>query len=165
MKPGRWKPPAFPPPACGCSPRRLGAATVTVRFMTDGATETGIPSAADVEAVQGLSRYVRPGRWRRLRRCAGSRAPRPQPSPGLVPDTSATRAAVAAELADLLYRQAAPGGLIYKEWVDDAISTAAGVTSHDGAEIAEQTGLTIDENGNLQYGAGYIPVPGEVIYV
>lgn len=48
----------------------------------------------------------------------------------LVPDTAEVRAAVAAELADFIRREAEPGGTIYRSRLVEAISSAAGEAHH-----------------------------------
>jgi len=49
----------------------------------------------------------------------------------LVTDTPAVRTAIAAELAAMQLRRAAPGGGCSRSWIEEAISRAAGEDSHD----------------------------------
>lgn len=49
---------------------------------------------------------------------------------GLVNDTAAVRAAIATELADMIYRRAAEGAAVSRSWVAEAVSRAAGEDRH-----------------------------------
>lgn len=49
---------------------------------------------------------------------------------GLVPDTVATRNAIAASIQDLIAREGVPRGLLARSRLDEAISVAAGESSH-----------------------------------
>jgi len=65
----------------------------------------------------------------------------------LAPDTEAVRAAVAAELADLIRREAEPEGGLYLSHIREAISLAAGEVDHalvsPVADVAAGTGEII----------------------
>lgn len=109
-------------------PNELGLGTVTVRFVTDGAPGGLIPDASTVAAVQAYIDSVRPV-------TADVTAVAPTASQldfiiTLTPDTAAVRAAVEAELADLVAREAEPGGTILLSHINEAISIAAGETDH-----------------------------------
>lgn len=111
-----------------CYPEQLGAGTVVVRMMTDGATVDGIPSAAVVAAVQAALNSARPV-------TAAVTAVAPVAAPlaltlHIVADTAATRAAVTAAIADLILREAVPGGVLLLSHLQEAISGAAGETDH-----------------------------------
>lgn len=108
--------------------RELGAGTVTVRFVMDGTYADGIPSAGDVAAAQAVLESLRP-----VTADVFVAAPIPRPlglSIRLTPDLASVRAAVEAELRDLLADEAAPGGTILVSHVREAISTALGETDH-----------------------------------
>jgi uncharacterized phage protein gp47/JayE len=123
-------------------PKELGLGTVTVRFVTDGAPGGLIPDGAAVAAVQahvdGLC-PVRPDVY-----VLAPTASPLNPDIRLTPDTQATRDAVTAELADLLAREAMPGGTILLSHINEAISIAAGETDHQllspVADVVETTG-------------------------
>lgn len=109
-------------------PEELGPGTVTVRIMTDLATDDGIPESVVVEAVQASIDLVRPV-------TAAVTVVAPVVSPldpiiDLAPNTAAVRAAVEASLADLLFRETVPGGTLLLSHIREAISAAAGETDH-----------------------------------
>ncbi len=123
-------------------PAELGLGTITLRFMMDDAYADGIPQAADVQAVQDYIDAVRPV-------TADLTVVAPVAVPldltiALTPNTSAVQAAVKAELADLLTREAEPGGTILLSHIREAISIAAGETDHDltspTADVTHNTG-------------------------
>lgn len=124
-----------------CYPKEMGIGTVTVRFVRDDDASI-IPDAAEVAAVQTYieERYPVAGDLFVV-------APIPV---GLdltihaTPDTAAVRAAVQAELEDLLRREAEPGATILLSHIREAISIAAGETDHvltsPVADVAHTTG-------------------------
>jgi len=123
-------------------PRGLGAGTVLVRFMTDDATADGIPSAGAVTSMQTLLESYAP-----IDTVVTALAPIASPmnpSISITPDTAAIRAAVEAELLDLLRRRSSPGGSILLSQIDESISRAAGEEDHTlvspTADIVEATG-------------------------
>jgi uncharacterized phage protein gp47/JayE len=123
-------------------PLELGAGTVTVRVMTDDASADGIPSAAVVAAVQAAIDAARP-----VTAAATVVAPIAvplNPAIALTPNTLVVQAAVAAELADLLRREAEPGGTILVSHLREAISIAVGETNHvlssPAADVTHATG-------------------------
>lgn len=107
-------------------PLESGPGTVAVRFMTDNLTVNGIPDAPKVAEVQT---YIG------ARRPVGASPTVSAPTAvalnctiHIVPDTSAVRAAVQAELTDMLRREAEPGGTILLSHIREAVSLAAGET-------------------------------------
>ena len=72
----------------------------------------------------------------------------------LTPDTAEVRAAVEAELRDLIAREAEPGGTILISHIREAISIAAGETDHVLASPA----------GNVTAAAGAIVTMGAVTW-
>ena len=70
----------------------------------------------------------------------------------------AVRAAIAAELTNMLKRRAAPSGSGYtisRSWIAEAVARAAGENSHDLAVPA----------GNTAIAAGALATPGAITYV
>ncbi|MCP1375400.1 baseplate J/gp47 family protein [Dyella lutea] len=123
-------------------PQELGIGTITVRFVTDNAPGGLIPDVPTVTAVQDYIDSVRPV-------TADVTVVAPTASPldltiQLTPDTVAVRDAVTAELADLINREASPGGTILLSHINEAISIAAGETDHvltvPAANVVEATG-------------------------
>lgn len=108
-------------------PQELGPGTVTVRFVRDGDASI-IPDAGEVAAVQAYIDEMRP-----VTAQVHVFAPTPAPvnfTIQLMPSTPEVKAAVAASLADMLVREAAPGATILRTHVAEAISTAAGEVDH-----------------------------------
>lgn len=106
------------------SPLELGIGTVLIRFARDD-DASPIPDAGEVAAVQAHIDAVRPV-------CADVTVAAPVAAPlaitvSITPDTVATRAAVEAELADMLLREAEPGGTTLLSKVQLAIGNADGV--------------------------------------
>lgn len=122
-------------------PLELGAGTVVVRFVRDNDVGSIIPSGGEVTAVQthiGLKRPV----------TAAVTVSAPTAAPlnytvHIVPDNSTTRAAVTAELTDLLAR-GEPGVTVLLSQNELAVGNAAGVTDFTltvpAADVAHATG-------------------------
>jgi uncharacterized phage protein gp47/JayE len=114
-----------------CYPIENGAGTVVVRFMMDDAYVDGIPLAGDVTEVQNYIDARRPVGLA----LNGFTAVAPVAVPldftiSVAPDTQAVRDAVEAELADMIRRDAEPGGTIRLSRIHEAISLADGETDH-----------------------------------
>jgi uncharacterized phage protein gp47/JayE len=102
-------------------PGELGAGTVVVRFMRDNDVSP-IPDSGEVAAVQAYLNTVRP-----VTAAVTTMAPVANStnfSIHISPDTTANRAAVAAELADLLANETEPGGTLLVAFIRTAIGTA-----------------------------------------
>ncbi|WP_458789285.1 baseplate J/gp47 family protein [Adonisia turfae] len=132
------------------SPGEMGAGTVTLRFLALGhpdSTVDGIPSVALVQEVQAwLDRpFGRP-----ITAEVFVVAPLPRPLnvtiSGLTPDVPAVRAAIEAELRDMLTERAEPGGVIYNSWIVEAVSRAAGESHH---QVIEPVGNLVPEKGEI----------------
>lgn len=109
-------------------PDWLGVGTVGVTFMCDDDGD-GIPSAEKVAEVQAYIDARRPVTAEVI-----VFAPTPKPmNPailGLSPNNDTVKAAVVAEMKDLLRREAEPGATILMSHIREAISLAAGETDH-----------------------------------
>jgi len=106
-----------------CFPLELGEGTVTVRFVRDDDASL-IPDAGEVAAVQAYIDALRP-----VTAAVTVVAPTAVPlafSIAVAPNTAAVKAAVQAELSDLIARESKPGGTIYLSHIRAAISAAAG---------------------------------------
>ncbi len=114
-------------------PNELGLGTVVVRFVVDGNATSIFPDAPTVAAVQAALNAQRP-----IGSAPAAVAPTNLVVPftiHIVPSNADTKAAVAAELADLMARNAAPGdgagrGTILLSAIGTAIGTADGVTDY-----------------------------------
>lgn len=131
-------------------PGWAGAGTVGVAFMMDG-REDPTPGPADVAAVEAELAGLAPV-------TADLVVFAPTPSPlnleisGLTPDSPAIRAAVEAEVRDLLFRQGAPGGTILISQLREAVSLAAGETDH----------VLVSPAANVVSPAGHLAVLGTI---
>lgn len=108
--------------------QELGLGTVTVRFVRDDDASL-IPDEAEVATVQAYIDALRP-----VTAQVTVVAPIAKllniTITGLAPDTAAVRAAIEAEITDLLRREAVPGGTILISHLREAISIAAGESDH-----------------------------------
>lgn len=109
-------------------PQELGLGTVTVRFVRDDDASL-IPDAGEVATVQAHIDALRPV-TAQVTVVAPVAVPLDVTITGLVPDTAAVRAAIQAEVTDLLRREAVPGGTILISRLREAISIAAGESDH-----------------------------------
>jgi uncharacterized phage protein gp47/JayE len=134
------------------TPLEMGAGTVTVRFVTDDAPGGPIPTTPVVDAVDAYIQTVRP-----VTANVFVVAPvlnEVDFSIQLSPNSSATRAAVTAELKDLFFRDGSPGGTILVSRVREAISIAAGESDH----------VLISPTVNIVSPAGQLPVVGDITW-
>jgi len=134
-------------------PKELGIGTVSVRFMMDGTYENGIPEPDDVKLVQAYIDAARP-----VTAEVFVVAPIPDTLNFNIhlnlQDTSATRAAVEAELKDMVRRDAEPGGTIYLSRINEAISVADGEFDH----------TLISPAANVTHTTGHIAVFGAITW-
>lgn len=124
-------------------PLELGAGTVTVRFVRDNDAGTIIPDAGEVAAVAA---YIDP------RRPVTAQVTVAAPIADalnftftfLDPNTQAVKDAITASLADLLLREALPGGTILLSHIREAISLGAGENNFTltvpAADVVSATG-------------------------
>jgi uncharacterized phage protein gp47/JayE len=108
-------------------PGELGAGTVTIRFARDD-DASPIPDTGEVATVQAYIDQLRP-----VTADVVVVAPVAEPldfTIALTPDSAPVKAAVEAELADLIRREGRPGGTLLLSRLREAISTAAGETDH-----------------------------------
>jgi uncharacterized phage protein gp47/JayE len=104
-----------------------GLGTVGVAFVMDN-REDIVPLSADVDAVEAYIAARRP-----VTADVTVFAPAADPldlTIDITPDTPEVRAAIEAELRDLLRREAEPGGTLLISHIRQAISQAAGETDH-----------------------------------
>lgn len=112
------------------APLENGLGTVTLRFMAYGATDNGIPGAALVAAVTAYIEARAPV-TADVTVAAPVAVDLDITIRNVMPDTAAVRAEIEAELADLVVREARPGGTIPLTHIAEAISTAAGEFDHE----------------------------------
>lgn len=109
-----------------CYPQELGLGTVTVRFVRDNDASM-IPDSGEVATVQAYIAARRPV-TAQVTAVAPVAAAVNFSISGLTPATAAVKAAIEAELADLLLREAVPGGAILLSHIRAAISAATDET-------------------------------------
>lgn len=134
-------------------PQELGEGTVTVRVMTDGTTADGIPAQATIDAVQAHIDGLRPV-TAAVTVVAPVAVPLDLEIAGLTPATADVKAAVEAEIADLIAREAEPGGTILVSHIREAISRASG----------EQDHRLVSPAGDVVHATGQIAVMGGVTW-
>jgi uncharacterized phage protein gp47/JayE len=123
-------------------PQELGLGTVTVRFVRDDDASL-IPDAGEVATVQTHIDALRPV-TAQVTVVAPVAVPLDMTITGLMPDTATVRAAIGAEITDLLRREAVPGGTVLLSHLREAISIAAGESDHElaipAANVTHATG-------------------------
>jgi uncharacterized phage protein gp47/JayE len=134
----------------------MGMGTITVRFMMDDlrADNDGFPTDVDIQIVSKYIDQVRPvtvkDRW--------ILGPIPQRIDViisvLVPDDSTTKAAIEANLQDMLRQQAAPGQTIYAAWKSFAIMNTAEVKSFN----------LMNPDDDIMLSPGHMAVLGDILY-
>lgn len=125
-------------------PLMLGANTVGVAFVRDNDSGSIIPDPAEVAEVQDYIDNLAP-----VTAEVTVFAPNPVTQNfniTLTPDTAEVRAAVVAELTDLLSREAEPGGTLLLSHINEAISTASGETDH---VLNSPTADVVSSSGDL----------------
>lgn len=128
------------------TPFELGPGTVVVRFARDN-DASPIPDSGEVTAVQTALDLVKPAH-------ASVTVHAPTDAPvdfeiSVTPDTSAVRAAVEAELEDLLLREGEPGGTVLLSAIRTAIGTATGVTDYTLTDPVADLTFTTNELPSL----------------
>jgi uncharacterized phage protein gp47/JayE len=134
-----------------CYPLEDGDGTVVVRFVRDDDASI-IPDAGEVAVVQAYLDERAPATAEVT--VEAPTAVELDYTISITPDNSTTRAAVAAELVDLLRRIATPGGTIPLSQIEVAVGTAAGVT--DFAVTVPAADVT--------HATGQIAVPGDITW-
>jgi uncharacterized phage protein gp47/JayE len=112
-----------------CYPNENGLGTVVVRFVTDDLS-TPIPTQAHVEAVTDYTDQVRPAGMKAFNVYAPVAKSLDITFTALSPNTPTVRAAIEAELKDLISREGEPGGTLLLTHINEAISLATGETDH-----------------------------------
>jgi len=134
------------------NPQELGLGTVTIRFVRDDDTSL-IPDAGEVAVVQAHLEALRPV-TAQVTVVAPVAVPLDLTITDLVPDTAAVRASIEVEVADLLRREAVPGGTILISRLREAISIAAGEADH---------ALT-SPTANISHDAGQLAILGTITW-
>lgn len=112
-----------------CYSNEEGLGTVVVRFVTDDLA-TPIPTQAHVDAVTAYTDKVRPAGMKAFNVYAPAAKTLDITFTELSPNTPTVRAAIEAELKDLITREGKPGGTLLLSHINEAISLASGETDH-----------------------------------
>lgn len=134
-------------------PHELGLGTVTVRFVRDDDASL-IPDAGEVATVQAHLDVLRPV-TAQVSVVAPIAVPLDLTISGLTPATAAVRTAVETEIADLLRREAVPGGTILLSHLREAISIAAGEADH----------AMTSPSANVTHSTGQLAVMGTITWL
>ncbi|SNT29087.1 Uncharacterized phage protein gp47/JayE [Noviherbaspirillum humi] len=134
-------------------PQELGAGTVTVRFVRDNDTSL-IPDAGEVATVQAYLDARRPV-TAQVTVAAPIADTLNFQIQAVSPNTAAVQAAIQAELADLLLREATPGGTLYLSHIRAAISAAAGEANH----------VLVSPSADVVSATGHMPVMGAITWL
>jgi uncharacterized phage protein gp47/JayE len=139
-----------------CAALEMGIGTVTVRFMMDElrAADDGFPTLVDIEAVRAYLDTVRPVAVKDLFVVAPIRQFIDIYISDLVPDTTATRAAIEQSLKAMLLALTAPGQTIFAVWKAQAIMDTADVISF---ELMKWT-------DDVMESPGHMGVLGDIVY-
>ena len=132
-------------------PNWAGLGTVKLLFVIDGRDDI-IPDAGEIALVDAHIAEERP-----VTADVTVAAPVADPldfAITLTPDTTAVRAAVAAELRDLIAREAEPGGTLLISHIREAVSIATGETDH----------VLSSPTANQTAAAGHIFVLGDITW-
>lgn len=132
-------------------PRQMGAGTVTVLFVCDGEVDI-IPTSAKVAEVQAYINARRP-----VTAEVFVAAPVADPlnmTVKLAPNTVAVQAAVRAEVADLIVRDAKPGAPTLISRLREAVSLAAG----------ESDNAITSPTADVAHATGHIAIPGTITF-
>lgn len=132
-------------------PLQMGAGTVTVLFVCDGEANI-IPTPAKVAEVQAYIDARRP-----VTAEVFIAAPVEDPlnmAVKLSPNTPAVRAAVTAEVSDLIVRDSKPGGVILISRLREVVSIAAG----------ESDNAITSPTADVAHATGHMAIPGTITF-
>lgn len=138
-----------------CYPQELGPGTVVVRFVRDddGTGAAIIPDAGEVTEVQDYVDVLRP--VTATLTVVAPTAVAQAFTLSITPDNADTRAAVQAELADMLRRDVEPGGEMLLSHVELAVGSAEGITDFTVTSPVADT----------SYSTGQLPYLGSISWV
>jgi uncharacterized phage protein gp47/JayE len=137
-----------------CYPLGLGVGTVSLTFVCDDAVDGPIPSPEMVERVREHIEVLRPASVKEWEVFAPEVLP-VDVTLSVTPDTAAVRAAVEAELRDLIAREGEPDSVLLRSHLTEAVSVAAG----------ERDSVVYAPAENVEVPPGYFPVIGTIAFV
>ena len=136
-----------------CFPKELGQGHVTVRFMTDGMTENGVPNETMIKAVTDHITEEMP-----VTAVLHVVAPVPKKldmTIDILPDTSQIRKKVEGAIASAIYVEAEPSGAILFTALDRAVASVSEIQSYR---------ITVPSD-DIACAKGEIFVPGKITFV
>ena len=136
-----------------CFPKELGQGHVTVRFMTDGMTENGVPNETMIKAVAYHITEEMP-----VTAVLHVFAPVPKKldmTIDILPDTPQIRKKVEGAIASAIYVEAVPSGAILFTTLDRAVASVSEVQSYR---------ITAPSD-DIACAKGEIFVPGKITFV
>lgn len=135
-----------------CFPQEMGQGHVTVRFMTDGMTENGIPNETMIKRVEEYITSQMP-----VTAILHVVAPVPKPfnvTLDVLPMDEAVQAKIESAIESVVLAEAVPGGAILRTSVDRAISGVSEVKSYRIVSPTDDVGTDVGE----------IYVPGSITW-
>ncbi len=138
---------------CTVYPHEQGIGTVVLRIMSDG-IGTGQAGAEIIERCAEYIESVRPVTAKRIFILSPAPAAVDFTISNLKPDTQAVRDEIKAELSDLFFREAVPGGTVLISHIRSAISAAYGEEDH----------VLVTPVENVTAGANEILTLGEITW-
>jgi len=133
-------------------PNQLGRGSVYLQFVMDEKVGGIIPSAPEVELVQEHIDVLRP--VTNDLTVAAPVAIAQNFEINLSPNSASVRAAVTAELEDLIRRESVPGGTLLLSHISEAISIASGEADH----------VLVAPTANIERDFGEITVIGSITF-
>lgn len=135
-----------------CYPHEMGLGHVTVRFMTDGMTENGIPSDLMVQRVKEHIESLMP-----VTAILHVEAPIPKPldmTVDVLPLTEAIKAKIVSAVEAAIVGEAVPGGPVQRTSLDRALSGVAEIQSY----------RIVSPTDDVTASTGEIYVPGTITW-
>lgn len=136
-----------------CYPLELGPGHVTVRFMTDGLTDNGIPTALIVERVKAHIETLMPVTT--ILTVVAPVAKNLDMTLDITPDNSEIRTKVASAVKQIIQTEAAPATKVLLTSLDRAVGSVEEIVSYRIVSPAD----------DVPAGTGEILVPGTITYV
>lgn len=136
-----------------CYPLELGPGHVTVRFMTDGLTDNGIPTALMVERVKAHIETLMPVTT--ILTVVAPVAKNLDMTLDITPDNSEIRTKVASAVKQIIQTEAEPATKVLLTSLDRAVGSVEEIVSY----------RIVSPTDDVPAGTGEILVPGTITYV
>lgn len=136
-----------------CYPLELGPGHVTVRFMTDGLTDNGIPTAVMVERVKAHIETLMPVTT--ILTVVAPVAKNLDMTLDITPDNAEIRTKVASAVKQIIQTEAEPATKVLLTSLDRAVGSVEEIVSY----------RIVSPTDDVPAGTGEILVPGTITYV